>query len=225
MPYPVGDRNVECPYCNDGVYENPETHEAETCPYCHGNGNGVIDVSKYGIISLKYDAKSLQDSTDGLGVKVDGNTIVIDPTQGLTVVPAAILPPTGYLSSGDVQQDGSGYIVPSNITISGHNISVESNGVIHANAETIKGFVAKLGIDIRNSSHEDGTELVMYTVESEGTDEEWHVTYDTTKPYEHFEFSTIVDEEKIMTGVKFKVTAEAHHASYIVEFTIDVHSF
>lgn len=223
MPYPVGDRDVGCPHCNAGIYENPDTHVGETCPYCNGLDCGVINVSTDGVVSLRYDIKSFINSEDGLGAKVDGETIVVDPTKGLTVVPSAIIPPVGYLSSGDVKLD-DGVIVPATVKITGHNMSVETDGSIHANAETIKGFVAKLSIDITNSNFENCNELVIYTVETEGTDEEWKVVYDTTKPYEHFEFSTIVSEN-IMTGVKFKVTPEAHTSSYQAEFTLDVHSF
>lgn len=224
LPYPVGDRDTGCPHCNGtGTYENPDTHVGETCPYCNGLGCGVINVSTDGVVSLRYDIKSFINSEDGLGAKVDGETIVVDPTKGLTVVPSAIIPPVGYLSSGEVKLD-DGVIVPATVKITGHNMSVETDGSIHANAETIKGFVAKLSIDITNSDFENCNELVIYTVETEGTGEEWKVVYDTTKPYEHFEFSTIVSEN-IMTGFKFKVTPEAHTSGYQAEFTIDVHSF
>jgi len=224
MPYPVGDRDTGCPHCNGtGTYENPDTHVGETCPYCNGLGCGVINVSTDGVVSLRYDIKSFINSEDGLGAKVDGETIVVDPTKGLTVVPSAIIPPVGYLSSGEVKLD-DGVIVPATVKITGHNMSVETDGSIHANAETIKGFVAKLSIDITNSDFDKCNELVIYTVETVGTGEEWKVVYDTTKPYEHFEFSTIVSEN-IMTGVKFKVTPEAHTSGYQAKFTIDVHSF
>ena len=224
MPYPVGDRDVGCPYCNEGkiIDPNDETRVID-CPHCHGTESGVVTVSDKGVISVEYDGNTLENTESGLTVKVDNKTIRAS-SDGLTVIPA----PNGYCS-GLVACD-NGIIVPAAYNIRGQNISIESDGRIHANAETIKGFVAKLTIDIDNTTNYlSGTELLRYHIEVEGSENEskdkWDVIYDTTKQYEHFVFSTIVEENKD-AGVWFKVTTyETPSCSYNVRFTIDVHSF
>lgn len=224
IPYPVGDREAGCQYCNGtGVYENPNTGRGESCPYCQGTGDGVISVSGDGVVSLKYDGGSFVNTETGLKIKVDNETIAIDPVNGLVVLPVAHLAPIGYLSTGDIDRTFDGIIAPES-TIDGKYISIDPTGLIYGDANLVKGFVAKLSIDIANDNFENCNELVTYTVETDSTEDSWSVVYDTTKPSEHFEFSTIVSR-RVADGVKFSVAVEGHSAEYSVGYTLDVHSF
>lgn len=223
--------HADSKYRVDGVYHLPcETCNgsgAIECTHCHGLGLGVMTVSPNGIIQLRYDDKVFDVNTSGLTIKVDGETIKIGE-NGLEVNSEAIVPPNAYLSTGELKTE-SFIVVPKNTSIFGHNMTVDTNGRIYANADNVRGFSASLTVDITNTNFENNTQLIPYHVEVLGGTDEWDLMIDTTHKYSGFVVSTLVTENTT-SGIQFKVTktlerGEALPTGYQEEFSLDVHSF
>lgn len=211
--------HVKCPTCCGT--------KAIECPHCHGLGIGVMTVSPNGVIQLRYDDKAFTVNADGLTIKVDGETIKIGK-NGLEVDSSAIVPPNAYLTTGDLKIE-SEIVVPDRITILGHNMTVETDGSIFANADNVRGFSARLTVDITNTNFENNTQLIPYHVEVVGGTDTWDLMVDTTQKFSGFSVSTLVTENTT-TGIKFKVSKsleprESLPIGYNEEFSLDVHSF
>ena len=221
-----------CPVCNadarfvvNGVYHLPcETCHGQkgvTCSHCHGLGNGVMTVTKNGIVHLRYDDKVLGINEDGLTVKVDGESVKIGE-HGLEVN-TELSYPFGTLSSNDLKVDDE-VIIPNDVSIVGNNITVDETGKIFANSVRIRGFVASMKIvfDIPNYMY--NISMLPYTVTAGSSS--WDFVVDTTSPVQTFIATTIVTGRTVRDGIWFTIRKnDEDSVEMSVSYTLDVHSF
>ena len=214
-----GKYHVKCPDCCGT--------KVVDCPHCHGLGGGVMTVSPNGVIQLRYDDQVFAVNTEGLTIKVDGETIKIGE-NGLEVNADAIVPPSGYLKANSAKLRVDGGVVKPIATIpeiAGKNFKMNQHGLITPSISTIGGFVAKLTINISNPNYIDGTDLIKYEVTGGGS--AWTFVMDTTKPGDAFTASVVVTEN-LTDGMTFGVVEEVTNhipGGYTVGYSVDVHSF